>query len=146
MTRRNNRRVIDPASYQRYNALVGAVTGLLAGYRDHPPARIDAVCDVLVAVSQMLADLPELAELDINPLLADADGVVALDARMRVARAAGYHLLVSGSHSDPQETAAVLRANCTNVAVGLRRRSRRVSYQMRPAFSHAKPPRSTAAW
>jgi len=39
---------------------------------------------VLVAVSQMLADLPWLAELDINPLLADADGVLALDARIRL--------------------------------------------------------------
>ncbi|MEO7150473.1 MAG: bifunctional acetate--CoA ligase family protein/GNAT family N-acetyltransferase, partial [Burkholderiaceae bacterium] len=63
------------------------VAKLLAGYRDHPPAHIDAICDVLVAVSQMLADLPELAELDINPLCADADGVIALDARLRVARA-----------------------------------------------------------
>jgi acetyltransferase len=65
------------------------VAKLLAGYRDHPPARIDAICDVLIAVSQMLADLPELAELDINPLLADADGVFALDARLRVAHPAG---------------------------------------------------------
>ncbi|MCY7372016.1 MAG: GNAT family N-acetyltransferase [Polaromonas sp.] len=60
------------------------VAKLLAGYRDHPPARLDAICDVLMAVSQMLADLPELAELDINPLLADQDGVIALDARLRV--------------------------------------------------------------
>lgn len=64
------------------------VARLLAGYRDHAPARIDAICDVLVTVSQMLADLPELAELDINPLLADSDGVIALDARLRVTRAA----------------------------------------------------------
>jgi len=64
------------------------VRRLLAGYRDHPPAKIDAVCDVLIALSQMLADLPELAELDINPLWADHDGVIALDARVRVSRAA----------------------------------------------------------
>ncbi len=62
------------------------VARLLAGYRDHPPAQLDAVDDVLAAVSQMLVDLPELAELDINPLLADADGVIALDARIRVTR------------------------------------------------------------
>src|SRR6185436_4966149 len=60
------------------------VSHLLAGWRDHAPARLDAVCDVIVAVSQMLADLPELAELDINPLWADADGVLALDARVRI--------------------------------------------------------------
>lgn len=65
------------------------VARLLAGYRDHPPARVDAVCDVLIAVSQMLADLPELAELDINPLWADARGVTALDARVRLSREAG---------------------------------------------------------
>ncbi|WP_280156041.1 bifunctional acetate--CoA ligase family protein/GNAT family N-acetyltransferase [Piscinibacter sp. XHJ-5] len=60
------------------------IAKLLAGYRDHPPARVDAIHDVLVAVSQMLADLPQLAELDINPLWADHDGVMALDARLRV--------------------------------------------------------------
>ena len=62
------------------------VAKLLAGYRDHPPAAADAISDALIALSQMLADLPELAELDINPLLADADGVVALDARVRLDR------------------------------------------------------------
>ena len=46
------------------------VAKLLAGYRDHPPVNLDAVCDVLNALSRMLADLPELAELDINPLWA----------------------------------------------------------------------------
>jgi acetyltransferase len=60
------------------------VARLLAGFRDSPRADLDALCDVLVRVGQMVADLPELAELDINPLLADADGVVALDARMRL--------------------------------------------------------------
>ena len=62
------------------------VAKLLAGYRDHPPARIDAVCDVLIALSQMLVDLPELAEIDINPLAADHHGVIALDAQLRIDR------------------------------------------------------------
>jgi acetyltransferase len=60
------------------------VARLLAGYRGRPPADLDAVCDVLIRVGQLAADIPELAELDINPLLADANGVVALDARMRL--------------------------------------------------------------
>jgi len=60
------------------------VSRLLAGWRDHPPAHVDAVADVLVALSRMQADLPELAELDINPLWADEDGVLALDARVRL--------------------------------------------------------------
>ena len=60
------------------------VARLLAGFRDHPPARLDALYDVLIAVSQMLADLPQLAELDINPLWVDEDGALALDARVRL--------------------------------------------------------------
>ncbi|MET0981573.1 MAG: bifunctional acetate--CoA ligase family protein/GNAT family N-acetyltransferase [Telluria sp.] len=65
------------------------VARLLAGFRDTPPADLDALADVLVRVGQMAADLPELCELDINPLLADSGGVLALDARMRLAPAAG---------------------------------------------------------
>lgn len=64
------------------------VSKLLAGYRDRRPADLGAISLVLMQVSQMIADLPEIAELDINPLLADEGGVVALDARMRVAPAA----------------------------------------------------------
>ncbi len=65
------------------------IAKLLAGYRDRPPAKLDAVADVLIALSQMLADLPELAELDINPLWADHNGVLALDARLRLDKKAG---------------------------------------------------------
>jgi len=61
------------------------VARLLAGFRDHPPADLDVLADVLVRIGQMAADLPELCELDINPLLVDSAGVMALDARMRVA-------------------------------------------------------------
>ena len=64
------------------------VARLLAGYRDRSPVDMNALCATLVQVSQMIADLPEIAELDINPLLCDERGVVALDARMRVALAA----------------------------------------------------------
>ena len=58
---------------------------LLQGYRDRPPVDMDALCLTLVQISQMVVDLPEVVELDINPLLADANGVMALDARIRIA-------------------------------------------------------------
>ncbi|MGL6111207.1 MAG: acetate--CoA ligase family protein, partial [Rubrivivax sp.] len=64
------------------------VARLLRGWRDVPPADTSAVVTVLTTVSQLLADEPRIAELDINPLLADAAGVVALDARVRVSAAA----------------------------------------------------------
>ncbi len=57
----------------------------LKGYRDHPPAKLDAIALALVQLSQLIADLDEIAELDINPLLADDKGVIAVDARIRLA-------------------------------------------------------------
>lgn len=60
------------------------VSKRLAGYRDRPAAKLDAVAQVLIALGRIAVDLPEIAELDINPLLADADGVLALDARVRL--------------------------------------------------------------
>jgi len=64
------------------------VAKLLGAWRDTPAANACALHAVLIAVSDLLADLPELAELDINPLLVDADGAVALDARIRLDAAA----------------------------------------------------------
>jgi acetyltransferase len=60
---------------------------LLKGYRDRPPADLDAICLTLIQVSQLVVDRPEIAELDINPLFADDHGVLALDARIRIAPA-----------------------------------------------------------
>jgi len=62
------------------------VARLLEGYRDRPSADLDAVGGVLVKLSELAVRLPEVAELDINPLLADQDGVLALDARIVVRR------------------------------------------------------------
>jgi len=64
------------------------VAKLLAGYRDRPAADIDAVARTLMALGQMAVDIPELAELDINPLWADASGVLALDARVKLSAGA----------------------------------------------------------
>jgi acetyltransferase len=64
------------------------VARLLHGWRDVPPADLDAVVDTLLAVAQLLASEPRVVEIDINPLLCDAQGAVALDARVRVSAAA----------------------------------------------------------
>jgi acetyltransferase len=60
---------------------------LLAGYRDRPAINRGALYRALVQLSQLISDIPEIVELDINPLLADEAGVVALDARIKVAAA-----------------------------------------------------------
>ncbi|WP_343895869.1 bifunctional acetate--CoA ligase family protein/GNAT family N-acetyltransferase [Craurococcus roseus] len=53
---------------------------LLAGYRDWPPADRAAVAQALVRLSQIAVDWPGIAACSINPLIADAEGVLALDA------------------------------------------------------------------
>ncbi|MDP4022736.1 GNAT family N-acetyltransferase [Methylobacterium sp. NEAU 140] len=62
------------------------VSRRLAAYRDVPAADLGAVALTLVKLAQLAADLPQVRELDINPLLADETGVLALDARVRIGR------------------------------------------------------------
>ncbi|MFL6692658.1 MAG: GNAT family N-acetyltransferase [Ramlibacter sp.] len=59
---------------------------LLGGWRDQRGVNQDAVVDAVLRISQLASDLPAITELDINPLVADADGVLAVDARIRVRR------------------------------------------------------------
>jgi len=63
------------------------VARLLAGYRNRPAADMNAVLATIVQVARLVSDIPEIVELDINPLIADASGAVVLDARMRLALA-----------------------------------------------------------
>ncbi len=64
------------------------ISRLLHGYRDQPSADLPALEMSLIKISQLIVDLPEIIEMDINPLLVDRLGIVALDARIRVSRAA----------------------------------------------------------
>jgi acetyltransferase len=57
---------------------------VLRGFRDTPAVDMDALKLMLIKVSQLIIDHPQIEELDINPLFADARGVLALDARIRV--------------------------------------------------------------
>ncbi|MEU7837709.1 GNAT family N-acetyltransferase [Nonomuraea sp. NPDC049129] len=58
---------------------------LLHGYRGSPLVRVDALADQLVRVSKLLEDLPEVAELDLNPVIVTADRVTTVDVRIRIA-------------------------------------------------------------
>ncbi len=60
------------------------ISKLLEGYRDQPRADLDAIGLTLIQISQLIIDIPEIIELDINPLLADDKGVIALDARIAI--------------------------------------------------------------
>ncbi|MHB1215622.1 MAG: bifunctional acetate--CoA ligase family protein/GNAT family N-acetyltransferase [Thiobacillus sp.] len=61
------------------------VATLLGAFRNRPPVDMDALENVLLRLSEMVCELPWLAELDINPLLVDEQGALALDARVIIA-------------------------------------------------------------
>jgi acyl-CoA synthetase (NDP forming) len=64
----------------------GKAGRLLGGFRGTPPADRSAVADVLLRIARLADDLPEVAELDLNPVVAGPAGCVVVDARARVAR------------------------------------------------------------
>jgi len=55
---------------------------LLKGYRGHPAKNIPKLVEVMIRLSYLAADYPEIQELDINPIIITADDVVALDAHV----------------------------------------------------------------
>lgn len=61
------------------------VATLLAQFRNRPPVDMNALENVLLRLSEMVCELPWLEELDINPLLIDEHGALALDARIIIA-------------------------------------------------------------
>ena len=60
------------------------VSRVLKGYRNIPPSNLDQLAEILVRISQLVTDFPEIVELDVNPLLAVKGGFVAVDARLIV--------------------------------------------------------------
>ena len=79
-----------------------AIAKLLEGFRDVPPVPMEALTDVLIRLAELAVLLPEVAELDINPLLADGEGVMALDARIAL-RKAGTPFVGPAIHPYPRE-------------------------------------------
>ncbi len=55
---------------------------LLKGYRNTPPADIDAIVNVLLNTSKLVMDYPEIKELDLNPIMAYEKGAKTVDARI----------------------------------------------------------------
>jgi len=66
----------------------GKVGRLVEGFRGAPPADAEAVRGLLLRIGRLAEDVPEIAELDLNPVIAGPDGCVVVDARVRVAPAA----------------------------------------------------------
>ena len=68
---------------------------LLDGFRGAPPARVEALENVLLRVSALVEDHPELAEMDLNPVLVGPEGAVVVDARARIAEPEALRPLIA---------------------------------------------------
>ena len=64
--------------------LAGKAGRLVAGFRGTPPADVDALVDLVLRLAQLADDFPEVAELDLNPVIARPEDCMAVDARVRV--------------------------------------------------------------
>ena len=100
---------LPPLNVPLAKALVSRtrVARLLDGWRDTPAVDQAALHQVLVAVSQLLAEIPEIAELDINPLIVNFQGAMALDARIRLsaqAPAGANHFAIRPYPAQLEET------------------------------------------
>ncbi len=74
------------------------VSRVLEGYRNLAPANLDQLAEILVRISQLVTDFPEIVELDINPLLVIQGRFVAVDARVIIEPAtvpAPRHLIIA---------------------------------------------------
>ncbi len=62
------------------------VSLFLAGRQEEPEADMDSICRTVIMVSQLISDVAQITDIDINPIMADQDGVLALNARIKIAR------------------------------------------------------------
>jgi acyl-CoA synthetase (NDP forming) len=77
---------LTPLTDADASALIRSVRAapLLLGNRGRPAVDTEALAGILLRVSQLADDLPEVAELDLNPVIAQPGGACAVDARIRV--------------------------------------------------------------
>lgn len=85
---RDNAFALPPLNAVLANRLIERtrVARLLDAYRDHRAVDREAMVDVLLRVSDMVCELPEIIEMDLNPIFAGPDGVIAVDARIAIRR------------------------------------------------------------
>ena len=77
---------LAPLTTADADILIGSVRAapLLRGYRGSPAVDLEALRDLLLRVSRLAEDLPQITELDLNPVIARTDGAHIVDARIRV--------------------------------------------------------------
>jgi acetyltransferase len=81
---------IAPLSQIQASRLLAGLRGysILTGFRGRPPVDLDGLSGLLSAVGDLMVALPEIAELDLNPVLVTPQDCVAVDWRVRIGKSA----------------------------------------------------------
>jgi acyl-CoA synthetase (NDP forming)/GNAT superfamily N-acetyltransferase len=81
---------LTPLTQDDADAMINSIrsAALLRGYRGAPAADLTALRDLLLRVSRLTDDLPEITHLELNPVIAHPDGVAVIGARVKVAPSA----------------------------------------------------------
>jgi acetyltransferase len=76
---------VAPVDAGQAEAMLRSLRGaaILGGLRGSPPVHLGFVAETIVAIGDLMVGHPEIAELDLNPVLAGQDGCVAVDWRIR---------------------------------------------------------------
>lgn len=93
------------------------IAALLKGFRDRPAADIDGVVAVLMQLGNIAADHDEISEIDINPLLCDQHGVIAVDCRIRVRPATGARQARMAIRPYPQHLESTMTAGGKAISI-----------------------------
>ena len=85
-TRRDVQLAVAPVDAGQARAMLSSLRGaaILGGLRGSPPVHLGFVAETIVAVGDLMLAYPQIAELDLNPVLACPDGCVAVDWRIRI--------------------------------------------------------------
>jgi len=83
--------LVPPVSPAEAERAIGSlrIARLLAGFRGAPAGDLAGLVELVTRLGRLATDVPELAELDLNPVLVDADGCVVVDAKVRLATPVG---------------------------------------------------------
>lgn len=83
---------VTPLTDRDAREMIETIRGyrLLKGYRGHPPADVDALQEVLLRIARFVEEVPEVCELDLNPIFAlpPGEGCRIADARVKVTKSA----------------------------------------------------------
>lgn len=107
---------------------------ILGHFKNLPPVHLDELEDVLLRVSEMVCELPEIREMDINPLVADEQGVIALDARIIIQPVKADHRRYSHMAIMPYPAHMMHSAKLNDGTVVIIRPVRPEDAQMQQAF------------